>query len=212
METCKICGGSTVLLEDMQLKLTYALCEKCGFIYKNKDYHLQLNEEHKLYLNHNNNLESEGYVKIFADLIDKQIKPLNISGKILDFGSGPGPVLKLLLERVGYQVYDFDPFFNNNSEYLDNKYQLITTTEVAEHFTDPIKEFGHLVSLLEENGYLLVMTKLRKMPIPIFLDWWYRRDETHIAFYTDQSFEILASQFDLKVVYSNHENIVLLQK
>lgn len=212
MNKCLICSGKTEILRDPQLKISYALCENCGFIYKDKTFHLHNDAERNKYMQHNNNFESEGYVKIFVDLIRDHIKPLHISGKILDYGSGPGPVLKTLLEREGFDVYDYDPFFNRNDEYLSEKFQLITSTEVAEHFTNPIVEFQHLSNLLDQGGYLMIMTKLRTMTIDSFLDWWYRRDQTHISFYTTESLEEIARQCSLKIIFNNMENIVIFQK
>lgn len=212
MSDCLICGSGTKKINDPQLKISYAFCEQCGFIYKDRTSHLPKDAEENIYLLHNNNFESEGYVKIFVDLIKNQIEPLHISRKILDFGSGPGPVLKTLLERDGYQVYDYDPFFNPKESYLTQKYQLITSTEVAEHFTNPMLEFKVLSSLLEDGGYLLIMTKLRTMDIDEFMTWWYRRDQTHIGFYTIQSMEEIARQCGLEIVFNNRENIVIFQK
>jgi hypothetical protein len=161
---------------------------------------------------HNNSFESQGYVKIFMDLLNDYIKPLNITGKILEFGSGPGPVLKELLLREGYDVFDFDPFFNMNDTYLKNKYQLITSTEVVEHFVEPLKEFKHLSGLLEKNGYILLMTRLRTMEVSEFTNWWYRRDLTHISFYTLDTFKEIGKKFGLRIVKTNNINIIVFQK
>ncbi|MBN2604533.1 MAG: class I SAM-dependent methyltransferase [Bacilli bacterium] len=212
MEECLICGSKTKMVEDKQLKLSYALCQRCGFIYKDKAVHLNLEAEHNQYLTHNNSFESEGYVKIFVDLIRDHIKPLNISGKILDFGSGPGPVLKTLLVQNGFDAFDYDPFFNRNEAYLSKKYQLITCTEVAEHFTNPISEFKLLTSMLEDKGYLLIMTKFRTMSLDEFMNWWYRRDRTHVSFYTPESLEEISKQCGLSIVYNNKINIMIFQK
>ena len=134
MKKCLICGSDTTDIIDSQIRVTHSHCENCGFIYKNKEFHLSLDIEHENYKMHNNSFESKGYVQIFVDLVNDYINPLNIKGKVLEFGSGPGPVLKELLVREGYDVFDFDPFFNKNLGYLMHKYQLITSTEVVEHF------------------------------------------------------------------------------
>ena len=110
MSNCLICGSETTNLVDSQIRVTHSYCNKCEFIYKNKEFHLSLDVEHENYKMHNNSFESEGYVQIFVNLVNEYIKPLNIKGKVLEFGSGPGPVLKELLLREGYDVFDFDPF------------------------------------------------------------------------------------------------------
>lgn len=212
MNKCLICGSETTDIIDSQIRVTHSHCDNCGFIYKNKEFHLSLDVEHDNYKMHNNTFESKGYVQIFVDLVNDYIKPLNIKGKVLEFGSGPGPVLKELLIREGYDVFDFDPFFNNNLTYLKNKYQLITSTEVVEHFVEPLKEFEHLSNLLEKGGYLLLMTRLRTMDSNEFLNWWYRRDLTHISFYTLDTFKEIGKRNNLELVKSNNVNIIIFKK
>lgn len=212
MTKCIICKEETETIIDSQIRVTHSHCKNCGFIYKNKEFHLNLDTEFENYKMHNNSFQSEGYVNIFINLLNDYIKPLNITGKVLEFGSGPGPVLKELLLREGYDVFDFDPFFNKNLKYLKHKYQLITSTEVVEHFTDPLKEFKHLSGLLEKDGYLLLMTRLRTMEADEFITWWYRRDLTHIAFYSIKTFEEIAKLFKLKIVKTNDINIIIFQK
>jgi hypothetical protein len=208
---CKICGSNTILLDDSQIKVTYSVCDQCGFIYKNMEHHLNLELELKEYKFHNNSFESLGYVSMFEDLIEEFIKPQNISGKALDFGSGPGPVLKELLKRSGFLVFDYDPFFNPNDSYLENKYNLITVTEVAEHFFDPLKEFRLLKSLLDESGYLVIMTKLNPDNSDDFLKSGYRRERTHVSFYALETIQYIAKLFNLEVITHNKKNIVVLK-
>ena len=140
------------------------------------------------------------------------VNPLDIKRNILEFGSGPYPALKILLGERGYNVFDFDPFYNNNDDYKNRKYQLITTTEVVEHFTNPLKEFSHLFDLLEEDGYLVIMTRFRTMDIEEFLKWWYRRDLTHISFFNLKTFEYIGNKYDADIVSHNDVNIITMQK
>jgi len=209
---CLICNSQTSILEDFQIKVTYLVCENCGFIFKDYKYHPSKEEELEQYKFHNNSFESKGYVEMFENLIRDYIKPLNVSGKVLEYGSGPGPVLKELLIRDGNDVYDYDPIFNDNDHYLNHKYQLITSTEVAEHFKDPLKEFSHLFNLLDDNGYLVIMTRLRNMNLKEFLNWWYRRDITHLSFYTTEAFIEICKKFNFEIILNNKINVIILQK
>jgi len=212
MNKCLICNSLTNIVNDSQIKVTYSVCENCGFIFKNIEFHPNLEKELKQYTCHNNSFESAGYVKIFEDLISEYIKPLNIHGKVLEYGSGPGPVLKELLMREELDVYDFDPIFNDNKDYENHRYQLITSTEVAEHFKDPLREFSHLFSLLDEKGYLLIVTKFRNMDLNEFLNWWYRRDSTHLSFYTIKAFKEIEKKFNFSIIINNNVNVIIFQK
>ena len=212
MRNCLICNNETSLLDDPQIKVVYSVCNNCGFIHKNKQFHVDEIEEKAQYALHNNSFESKGYVDIFEKLITDYITPLGIKGNVLEYGSGPGPVFKELLIRKGYSVYDFDPFFNDNILYLDHMYSLVTSTEVVEHFHDPLKEFSHLSSLLIKGGYLLIMTRFTTSKASEFLNWWYRRDTTHVSFYTLKSLEIIAEMFNLKVIKTNNINVIIFQK
>ena len=210
--SCLICGGDTFLLEDRQLPFTYHVCKECEFIFKDPTSRITIEEEANEYGRHNNTMESTGYVNMFKDLINEHIAPLNIERKVLDFGSGPGPVLYQLLLQSGYDTSHYDPFYFQDFAYRENKYQLITSTEVVEHFFDPMKEFKHLSNLLEDGGYLLIMTHIRNKDLEVFLNWWYRRDVTHVSFYHLKTLEYIAKVCGLTLIKHNDKNIILFQK
>ncbi len=209
--TCIICGNSVRNLNDSQMKVIYDVCEECGFVYKQPKYHISNEKEFEEYSKHNNSFEVKGYVDMFRNLIDEFIKPLDISGKGLEFGSGPGPVLKELLIQLGFHMFDYDPYFNPNEEYMNHNYELITSTEVIEHLANPKNVFSHLKSLLSKNGYLVLMTNFNTFNDKDFLTWWYRRDKTHISFYRLKTLEYLADLNQLEVVTHNNKNIIVLK-
>ena len=212
INTCKICGSSTEELIDQQLKVTYDICHKCDFISKQENYLLSHTEEKSRYDTHNNDTEDEGYINMFKNMINLHVRPLKDVRNILDFGSGPYPMLKKILEKDEYNVTIFDPFYNPDLSYKDNKYDMVTSTEVIEHFVNPIKEFEEMLSRLKENGYLCFMTNYRLMDAEKFLNWWYRRDQTHVAFYNEKTFNYLMKKYNLKEISNNHKNIIVMQK
>ena len=209
---CKICGSPTKELHDKQIKVTYDVCPKCDFISKQNSYHLTLEDEKKRYDTHNNDTHDGGYINYFKNFINLHVRPLKNVKNILDFGSGPYPMLKILLQKYNYNVTIFDPFYHQDLSYKSKQYDLITSTEVIEHFVDPIKEIETMLEVLKPQGYLALMTNFRTMDLDSFLNWWYKRDNTHISFYNQKTFDYLKQKYNLKEISNNYKNIIVLQK
>jgi cyclopropane fatty-acyl-phospholipid synthase-like methyltransferase len=111
----------------------------------------------------------------------------------LDFGCGQGPALAAMLRGHGFSMTLYDPFFYPDESALLAQYDFITCTETAEHFHDPFAEFDKLDSLLKPHGRLGVMTCFLKQGSN-FETWHYRRDPTHVVFYCETSFKVIAAQ------------------
>src|SRR3990167_1783863 len=127
----------------------------------------------------------------------------------LDHGSGKDSAIHYLLKQRQYQLEKYDPFFVNHPERLQTeKYDYIVVCEVAEHFYDPCAEFEKLKSLLKSGGTLFVMTSLWSQDVD-FINWSYRRDSTHVCFYSVKTF---STQFTVEVEAPNliilHDNRV----
>lgn len=104
----------------------------------------------------------------------------------LDFGCGPAPVLSELLTSAGFPCAAYDPFFARDETLLDERYDYVTCSEVAEHAHDPAEMFATLHRLLGPGGVLGVMTTFYQNRAA-FADWWYRRDPTHVCFYNEDT-------------------------
>lgn len=205
---CQICNTKTTELHDPQMKVTYDYCEECGFISKQKSFHPDKETEKGRYDLHHN--DDDYYRNSFNDVIDNYIKKLDITN-ILDYGSGPYPVLTKLLENT-YDMTMFDPFYHNDKSYQNSKYDLVVISEVIEHFHNPRLELTHLLGLIKKNKYLLIMTHLRTVDEQRFLTWWYRRDLTHVGFYSLDTFKKICSLYNLELVDTNDKNIIILKK
>ncbi len=48
--------------------------------------------------------------------------------------------------------------------------------------------------------------------LTLFQNWWYRRDPTHIAFYSPITFEKIAEQLNLEIMYHNNKRICVFKK
>ncbi len=210
---CKICLSATTVISDARFKAAYYLCPKCNYIFLDPQGIITPEEEVELYNFHNNTLSNQGYVKMFEDFIAKSIDPHAHQIKTaLDFGSGPGPVLAYLLERKGVSIDIYDPYFAPQKVYQEKTYDLITSTEVFEHLSDPRETTDMLVKHLNPHGILAIMTLFHADDSEHFKTWWYRRDPTHISFYSPKTFQVLASILGLKVLLMDPKNICVLGK
>jgi len=210
---CKICLGETRSLWDKKKGMTYYRCLSCGFVSLDDDFIIDKNSEKKHYEKHNNSFECTGYVKMFETFINQAILPYRASiNRALDFGCGHTPVLAELLKRENLNVDHYDYYFFPKEVYKEKRYDLITSTEVFEHLKEPKKVLKTLVNSLNDKGYIVLMTQFPPSDDEEFLKWWYRRDITHISFFTPQSFEVMADEMGLKLLNVIDNNIVLFQK
>lgn len=170
-------------------------------------FHLSDDEEKALYDLHINDPDDSNYRRFltrflnpFLDYLNQQSSDTHtLSG--LDFGSGPGPTLSLMLKELGFQCKNYDLYYAKHDHLLiPYHYDFITSTEVVEHLRDPYSVFKLLFSLIKRNGYLGIMTK-RSDTLERFKQWHYIQDPTHICFYNKTTFNWLAKEFNSKVIF-----------
>ncbi len=109
----------------------------------------------------------------------------------LDYGSGPGPTLALMLGERGFPTRNWDPFFAPDPAPLADRYDFVTVTETAEHFFDPRGEFLRLAGILRPGGWIGVMTDPVPEDTPLEA-WYYLRDPTHVSLYREETFRWIA--------------------
>ena len=211
MPPCKICASKTKTIFDQQFEQNYYHCPNCEFIFLDESKTISAEQEKEQYKFHKNTPDNQGYVKMFQDFIEQAIKPYKNQIKTaLDFGSGPGPVLASLLKHEGFKVDIYDKHFAPEKVYQGKKYDLITATEVFEHLKDPLATLKLLQSLLNKNGLIAIMTLFHNSKEEDFKKWWYRRDATHICFYTPKTFEVMAEKLGMEVLLTDDKRICVL--
>ena len=211
--TCKICFSRTKKHSDPHSFKTYTQCLNCQCITLEPSFWVSEKDEKKQYDQHENSLENEGYVKMFEDFLDyfwKELLPQ--SPHVLDFGSGPTPVLATLLQKRGAKVTCYDKFYQPDTVLEKHSYDLITSTEVFEHLENPLETLQFLTQHLKAKGYIAVMTLFHDNSMENFWKWWYRRDPTHIIFYTPLTLQYLAKQCGLEMIKTDNKRIALFQK
>ncbi len=211
---CIICHSPNMTkLFERDLQLFYR-CPSCGLILRDPASRLDEGKERERYLLHDNTPSNTGYLAYLNRFIEEQIiENISIDDPlILDFGSGPEPVLSDLLKERGYRVSSYDTYFSPDRGYAKNSYDLIVLLEVIEHIADPLAVCEGLSGLLNPGGRMILQTMLVDEKIrDTFGSWWYKEDMTHISFYTKESFEILAQQLGLTVV-SSGKNVTIFLK
>jgi SAM-dependent methyltransferase len=168
-------------------------------------------EEKARYDLHENQPDDPGYREFLRQLQDPlmaQLGPPPLEG--LDYGSGPTPVLATMLSEAGYAMAVYDPFYAPDPAPLERTYDFITCTEAIEHFYRPDTEWRLLLSLLRPGGWLGLMTRLVDRPEQ-FMDLHFRKDRTHVCFFSRRTFNFLAEQDALQMTFIG-ERVVLVRK
>lgn len=213
METdpCRICLHTTRRIEDEPFGIDYFHCPRCDFIFVEEGGVPTEEEQRQEYRKHDNTRENAGYVSMLEAFVEKCVSPYRASvSTVLDFGCGPGPVLAELLQEAGYEVDLFDPLFFPDKTYRKRQYDLITATEVIEHLRDPMESFKHLKEVLRGKGKLAVMTLFHPGDAQRFKTWWYRREASHISFYSRVTIEYMARELGMNLLMTDDKSCFVL--
>lgn len=188
------------------------LCPECGLVFKNPDIFLSHDEDVSRYSSHNNDSTDQGYLDFLGKLINPLKEFLPRRFQALDFGCGPGPTVSLLLEEAGGEVENYDPIFFPDAHLLvPESYDVVTSTEVVEHFKTPHSDWELLVGLVKDNGILGIMTQQFSSDID-YKSWWYKNDPTHIVFYQKKTFEYLAEEYNLDILFNDNKSVIIFKK
>ncbi len=190
------CGATTVLLTDRHNK-TYHRCTGCDATFLDPSGFLTSDAEYAHYLTHENAVDDAGYRTYLSKLADPLLARLDPASSGLDYGCGPAPALADMMRDAGHSVSVFDPFFEADKSPLSRSYDFVTCTEAVEHFHWPAVEFKRLAGLLKPGGLLAVMT-IFQTDDSRFANWRYRLDPTHVVFYREHTFAVLAQVLEMK--------------
>lgn len=210
MLACPLCAGSETSPYHSDRAREYFHCSVCALVFAHPDSHLTREEEYQRYEQHENDLEDRGYRTFLQKMSEPMLQRIPPGSHGLDFGSGPGPLLKRIFEEQGHRISIYDPFFAQDESVLNTKYDFITATEVAEHLHHPLRELDRLWSILKPQGLLGLMTSMR-VPGLDFKRWHYHRDPTHVVFFAPETMIWLAEHWRAHVDIMN-DSVVVFQK
>lgn len=188
------------------------LCQECHLVFKNPNVFYNTVQDIERYSTHNNSNADQGYLNFLEKLVHplKSFLPRKFSA--LDFGCGPGPTLSGLLEDLGGQVENYDPLFFPDAHLLiPESYDVVTCSEVVEHFKTPSSDWEMMIDLVKDEGILAVMTLLYSKEID-YKKWWYRNDPTHIVFYQSETIDYIAKTYNLEILYTDHKSVIIFKK
>ncbi|MGX5915213.1 class I SAM-dependent methyltransferase [Aliidiomarina sp. Khilg15.8] len=208
---CTLCSQpANAFCEDKTRQ--YFRCTGCDLVFADPDTRLTSEDEKSIYEFHTNDPEDGRYRDFLSQLSTPLLTKVRPGMHGLDFGSGPGPTLNLMLEEQGMTMSIYDIYYAPDQGQLQRKYDFVTCSEVAEHFAEPGKSWPELVGLVQPGGWLGVMTSLFISDnVEDFQRWGYKRDPTHVSFYTPKTMQWLAEHFGLSLEIVS-DRVILFQK
>ena len=193
-------------------EINYFNCANCDLIFLDPKHRLSAEDEKKRYELHENNVLDLGYQNFVGELCATVQANQLPNAKGLDYGSGKSSAVSYLLKQDSYQIQSYDPFFEPDSAQLTpQSFDYVILCEVAEHFFHPRIEFEKLKSYLKPQGFLFILTALKTDQID-FDTWSYRRDPTHVCFYSEKTFQWIKEDLGFKVLKIEKPNLIVLQK
>lgn len=185
--TCPLCQAdeSSPYFDDG--RRPFLACARCALVFVPESHWPTDADARARYDQHRNDPADPGYRAFLSRPFEAVRTRVPAPAAGLDFGAGPGPTLSVMLEEVGYEMTTYDPFYAPDESVLDRRYDFVTCTEVVEHLQQPATVLRRLVDLLHPGAWLVVMTQLLP-PVEAFATWRYRRDQTHIGFYSATTF------------------------
>ncbi len=196
--SCPLCSTMVDATFFQESARRYFRCAVCDLIFLHPDNRPLPLDEARRYMEHENHAGDAGYVQFLRTLADPMRAATPVGSRGLDFGCGPAPVLAEILSATGRPTRHYDPLFFPDESLLVATYDFVTCSEVVEHAHDPADLFWQLTSLVRPHGKLAVMTRWHDANTE-FDRWWYRRDLTHVCFYSAETMQWIAVRFGYRV-------------
>ena len=191
---CPLCEAREATEFFRDKRRTYMRCERCLLVYVPPEFYLSREAERREYELHDNDIGDPGYRRFLSRLAEPLQARLETGARGLDFGCGPGPALAEMLREAGFPVALYDPFFQPETDVLEQDYDFITATEVVEHLHWPGQELRDLWQRLRPGGVLGIMTKL-VIDREAFSRWHYKNDQTHVVFFSETTWQWWAQEY-----------------
>ena len=160
-------------------------------------FYLSHQAERLRYEQHENSGQSPGYLQFLAPFVDFLSQNCPEGSRLLDFGSGPEPVLAQLLREKKYDVQIYDLFFAPREQVFQSDFDGIYLHEVIEHLKDPKAELEKLKKNLRPSAQIFIRTSLHQ-GTEFFRTWSYPKDVTHLHFFSRQTEKFLQQTLPIR--------------
>ncbi|KZN31545.1 class I SAM-dependent methyltransferase [Pseudoalteromonas luteoviolacea] len=208
---CGLCGGEQLEHYHQDKFRDYWQCQGCKLVSVAKWQRLTPQAEKAIYDSHENDLNDQGYRRFLSRVFEPVSARLVGVSDGLDFGCGPGPLLAKMFSEAGHTMAVYDLYYANDTSVLERTYDFITCTEVIEHLAQPGKVLEQLISLLNPGAPLAMMTKL-VIDHTRFASWHYKNDQTHISFFSRETFKYIAKQLNTDIEFIGNDVIILTKR
>jgi hypothetical protein len=206
--TCPLCQSDAVSEFHEDERRCYLRCTDCSLVFVPEQYFLSPAAEKAEYDLHENKPDDPGYRRFLSRVYEPMLRRVEPNSHGLDFGSGPGPTLSVMLAEAGHRMAIYDIFYADERSVLERQYDFITTTEVVEHLRTPRQTLQMVWSCLTPGGILGIMTKL-VIDQEAFAAWHYKNDPTHVCFYSGSTFEWIADWLNADLEFIGNDVIIL---
>lgn len=208
---CPVCAGvSDRHYENPKQPRLFRLCRSCRLVFQ--ETLPSPEEERSRYALHRNSREDRGYRQWLETFLAKGVLPWDPGGPVLDFGSGPEPVLSEMLRERGREVFSYDKYFAPRRP-REERFGLVLLSEVLEHLGDPAEEFRRIAAQTLPGGRLVLQSSfLRSFAPAWFGSWWYKEDTTHIRFFSASSLTALGEASGWTLLYQDGRSLGVFQK
>lgn len=205
MPRCPLCRAHS-----REFHPDYFLCPICDLRFLSPSLLLTPPEEAARYDLHRNLSTDPAYQRFVGPAVEWICERIPLPAFGLDFGCGADSAVIRLLSAANYEMSAYDPQYFPNPSVLERKYDFVVATEVIEHLHRPDEVFTQLRSLLKPQGSLILMTHLFSAGID-FANWYYRRDPTHVVFYSEASLAWIQQNYDFATLEIREGRTIWLQ-
>ncbi|MFN3405891.1 MAG: methyltransferase domain-containing protein [Cytophagaceae bacterium] len=198
---CPLCLSRTKIQNLESVGRNYFLCEQCNLIFTDTKVSLNNISGDKPYI-----LKAYGqHINSVLRFLYKEFTP---SKKVLDYYCGKDPIIPFALEPTGVTCDAYDPAHSNIE--IKPPYDFIFATRCFENFFFPAKEIKYLKSLLNPDGYLILMSERWKRPLSSDMINNLKKKKS-INIYHENTMEYICQKFGFETIVTDDSPLIVLQ-